>query len=383
MKTTHTKLLFAALLLISACKKTEYSNTSTTTQPVFSFNGNINNSPVNIEAGVNNYFMNTSYLLDGNGVYNYVGEFMTTGQPSTYPNSLEILFKDNTVGTPSNSKHIDSVITPGYFSFSIPITGMASAYNVQLNDFDNQTATNYAWDFGDGQSGTGLLHKPVHLYSRPGVYRVSVAISSGSCVSYDTNDVVVGQAGNAFTAPFSNGTFAGNKTSFSAVPSGVPPYTYTWNFGDPASGSGNTYTNTSNKDTGTHNFSSTGVYIVSVTTADITGYTTTERLNIPTPGASGCAGGFFEGTETPITNPKNLNDIVIDWYDNSGTLWTSENNKQSLKSMFHVTSVADYKNNAAGQATKIINAKISCKLYNTAGDSISMNGNAVFGVAHL
>ena len=54
-----------------------------------------------------------------------------------------------------------------------------------------------------------------------------------------------------------------------------------------------------------------------------------------------------------------------------------------MNSMFKVTSVANYKNNAANQPVKIIGATIICQLYNTAGDSIPLNGNVVVGVAHF
>jgi hypothetical protein len=212
---------------------------------------------------------------------------------------------------------------------------------------------------------------------------VALTVTSNSCSSSDTNTILVGQVGNAFSTPFSNNTFVGNQTTFTAsIITGVPPYTYTWNYGDPASGARNTYTNTSPLDTGTHKFTYPGVYPVSVTTTDATGYTAIERLNIATPGATECAAFFWEKTMTPYANPYNLNDIGIEWYDAGGNLWKSENNNQHAKSLFKVNTVAEYKANSLGQATKIINATVSCELYNGT-DSISLNGNVVFGVAHF
>jgi PKD repeat protein len=340
MKTKQFILLLVLAIAAFACKKTEYANTSTSTSPVFYFNGSINNVSVSLQAGINNYTMATSYTKDANGVYNYTGEFMTTGSTTTGPNTLTIYFKDNSQSPFSNPKHIDTVITPGYFSFSNP-SGMASAYNVQFQDFFNQTAISYSWSFGDGQTGTG--NKPIHLYSRPGVYNIIMSVNSSSCTSYDTNDATVGQVGSAFQTGFSYGAFTGNTTTFTPVSNGVGPYTYLWDFGDGT---------TSSSASPTHTFPSTGVYYVSVSTTDLT-YTDKQAINVATPSATGCAGGFYAGAQAPVTNPYNLNDIGINWYDNSGALWTTENNRQSLRSMFKVTSVADYKNNAAGQATKI------------------------------
>jgi PKD repeat protein len=371
MKTKQILLLLVLAIMVFACKKAEYTNTSTSTSPVFYFNGSINGAPVNIQVGVGNYTMATSYTKDAKNIYNYTGEFMTIGSSGTGPNSLIVFFKDNSQSPSSNPKHIDTVITPGYFSFSNP-AGMPSAYNVQFQDFFNQTAVSYSWSFGDGLTGTG--NTPVHLYSRPGIYNITMSVNSSSCISYDTNDAAIGQVGNAFQTGFSYGAFTGNTTTFNPVSGGVGPYTYLWNFGDGT---------TSSSASPTHTFPSTGVYYVSVLTTDATSYTDKQAINVATPSATGCAVGFYAGTQTPVANPFNLNDVGINWYDNAGTLWTSENNKQRLKSMFKVLSVANYKANAAGQATKIISATISCKLYDAANDSILFSGNVVLGVAHF
>ena len=371
MKTKQILLLLGVAIAVFACKKAEYSNTSTSTSPVFYFNGSINGAPVNIQAGVSNYTMATSYSKDINGVYNYTGEFMTIGSSGIGPNSLTIFFKDNSQSPSANPKHIDTVITPGYFSFSNP-AGMPSSYNIQFQDFFNQTAISYLWNFGDGQTGSG--NKPIHMYSRPGIYNIIMSVNSSSCTSFDTNDAPIGQVGNAFETGFSSGAFTGNTTTFNPVSNGVGPYTYLWDFGDGT---------TSISASPTHTFPSTGVYYVSVSTTDATTYTDRQAINIATPSATGCAAGFYAGAQIPISNPLNLNDVGVNWYDNAGVLWTSENNKQHMKSMFKVNSAADYKNNAAGQATKIINVTIRCELYDSANDSIPFTGNVVLGIAHF
>jgi PKD repeat protein len=359
---------------VNACKKTDYSNTSTSTSPVFYFNGVINNAPVNIQAGVNNYTMSTSYAKDINGIYIYTGEFMPVGGSQTSPNSLEIFFADNSQSPQGGSAHIDSVISTGYYSYSEPAGG-PTAYSVQFQDYFNQTATGYSWNYGDGQYSGG--NAPIHTYYRPGIFNVVMYVNSSSCSTFDTNYVPVGKPlGNAFQTGFSNGSWTGLTTTISAVNNGgVPPYSYLWDFGDG--------TPTSTSISPTHTFPATGVYRVRLWVTDYTSYTTEQVNDVYTPGATGCAAGFYAGTQTPIANPYNLNDVVVDWYDNTGALWTSNNNNQHVNSMFKVTSVADYKNNAAGQATKIIGATITCELYNSSNDSITFKGNAVFGVAHF
>jgi|GEM_PF-1974127 hypothetical protein len=375
MKTKHLILLLGLALVVNACKKTNYNNTSTSGPVVFYFKGSINNVPVNIQAGVNNYTMSTSYAKDLQNVYIYTGEFMPIGGSQTSSNSLEIFFADNSKNPQSGSAHIDSVISPGYFSFSTP-NGMPTADTVEFDSYFNQSPGSYYWTFSDGQYGTGSKVK--HVFSRPGIYSAILNAKSSSCSSNDTNDAPVGQVGNAFESAFSYSGWTGATATFSVVPTaGVPPSTYVWNFGD------GTSAQTATVNYIAHNFANQGVYLVSVTQTDATGYTDKQEINVYTPSATGCAAGFYAGTQTPVPNPYNLNDVVVDWYDNAGALWTSNNNHQHMNSMFKVTSVADYMNNAAGQPTKIIGAIITCELYNSSNDSIAFNGNAVFGVAHF
>ena len=88
--------LFAlAILFIGSCKK-EYPATPVPPTPEFTFSGTINGVPVNIQAGVNNYYMFTSYYLDSaNNIYDFKGEFRDKNCTSTHcPNSLKISIRD-------------------------------------------------------------------------------------------------------------------------------------------------------------------------------------------------------------------------------------------------------------------------------------------------
>jgi|SRR6185437_7411577 len=369
MKAKYAALFVGLVCIISACKKNDYSNSSTTTQPVFSFNGSVNGAPLSIQAGVNNYFLNTSYAKDNNGVYNFTGEFMTQGCSGTCPNSLEVFFKDSSTTPSLTIAHVNTVIRNGYYSYSTPL-GQPSGYYVQFQDFMNNAIVSYAWNFGDGQ--TGNTHNPVHYYYRPGIYKASVTLNSGSCASSDTNMVLVGQCGGFYSA-FSN-SFSGLTTMFAnAINGGTPPYTYLWQYGDG---------NSSTQATPTYTYSAMGVYHVTSSVTDATGFTNTQSINEATQGFSGCAGGFYENIPlTPQPNPYNFNDVGVAWYDASGNLWTSESNKQHYNSFFKVTAVSDYMNNSNNQAVKMVTAQIKCELYNGA-DSIPISGTAIFGVAH-
>jgi PKD repeat protein len=101
-------------------------------------------------------------------------------------------------------------------------------------------ATDYLWDFGDGETSTEF--EPTHVYTQAGDYQVTLSVENkcGEAVVTDTVTVTAPCEpvdGLSFTwspeAPLVNET-----VSFSATAplTGTPPFTVTWNFGDGSPG---------------------------------------------------------------------------------------------------------------------------------------------------
>lgn len=71
-------------------------------------------------------------------------------------------------------------------SFTSVITNNAVAFNASAS----ANATSYAWNFGDGNSGTGATTN--HIYSSPGTYNVVLTVNSLNCGSVtDTQTVTI------------------------------------------------------------------------------------------------------------------------------------------------------------------------------------------------
>ena len=102
----------------------------------------------------------------------------------------------------------------------------------------------YAWDFGDGTTGT--QQSPNHTYSVAGTYTATETISDGSGqVSHATAAVTVypGLTVSASVTPTSGAAPLG--VSFAVtVGGGLPPYTLDWDYGDGVAGSGVSATHT-------------------------------------------------------------------------------------------------------------------------------------------
>ena len=369
-----TKSLFHAviailLFAISSCKKPDPVQVKNSGSPVFSFSANLNGSAVNLQAGVNNYYMYTSFTQDANGVYNFIGD-LKPYNCSSCNNSLQIQVNDYqtlAAGTPAN---INTSLAPGYYAYQIP-GGTVTQYSINFTSFSyNVVPQSWAWDFGDGTTST--LKSPTHIYTHPGNYT--------ACLTTTFSDLTTGSScnpvylGTPESGCYGNFTYTAtvNTVAFAGSPNGSGGYSYVWDFGD-----GNTSTNP----TPSHTYSSSGVYLVSMKVTDSQNHILVYNRNVPTQSyTASVAGMYFLGST--ISNPNLLSNVIINWTDASGTVYTSNNPLQPSTSYFKIISVDQYNNNSSGQTTKKVHAQIKCTLYNGSSTILLDNGDAVFGVAY-
>jgi len=127
----------------------------------------------------------------------------------------------------------------------------------------------FDWAFGDGTLGTGV--SPAHVYSEPGNYTTTLWINDSAGESIEQNLTVdlptptdPGLAAR-ITASLTAGA-APLTVNFTALETNgtLPPYTFAWNYGDGANGSGTSVA---------HTYSSPGDYNVSLQVVDRFGNT--------------------------------------------------------------------------------------------------------------
>jgi PKD repeat protein len=101
---------------------------------------------------------------------------------------------------------------------------------VQFTDQSSGTAPlSYTWDFGDGSS-VSVLRNPLHQYSAPGVYTVSLTVTNGagSDDEIKTGFITAGQTPvAAFTANVTSG-MTPLAVQFTDVSTGSPVLQYRW-----------------------------------------------------------------------------------------------------------------------------------------------------------
>ncbi len=153
---------------------------------------------------------------------------------------------------------------------SSPLANAGADFSACANSpvkFDGSASTDvdgivnsYYWDFGDGETGGGV--NPVHLYNKPGTYKVILTVTGdlkGECDNSSTDYLML----TIVEAPQANfvckdSTAVNSQVSFDAsesITSSGKIINYEWNFGDSTKAVGKTVT---------HKFTKYGLYTVTL-----------------------------------------------------------------------------------------------------------------------
>jgi len=148
-------------------------------------------------------------------------------------------------------------------NFSYLPTSPLAGDTVQFTDTTFFNPTSWSWDFGDPGSlafNTASVQNPAHLFASPGVFTVSLTAANAGGSSTSTHNVIV-----TAPAPVANFNYSptapapGQTVQFTDTTTGRPT-SWSWDFGDPASGSANSSTLPSP----THVFANGGTYSVAL-----------------------------------------------------------------------------------------------------------------------
>ncbi len=174
---------------------------------------------------------NPSYLWDfGNGQTSILKDDSTTyTSAGTYNVSLVIFNQGGCVD--SASSVVNVFATPQAIATTTDTAGCAP-YAVTFSN-TSVDATGYTWDFGDGSTSTQTT--PVHTYTVPGIYTISLTASGpGGCSGQLTLPVTVHVKAMP-TASFTTSAVTGctpMQVTFNNTSSGLVNPTWQWSFGN-------------------------------------------------------------------------------------------------------------------------------------------------------
>lgn len=222
----------------------------------------------------------TAYAWDfGDGTTGTgVSTTKTYAGAGTFVVRLTVTDSNGRTGTTTQNVTVAAPVSPtAAFSFSpaSPTTSQTVFVNGSgSTSATGTTITSYAWDFGDGTIGTGATTTKTYANAGTFVVRLTVTDSNGR-IGTTTQNVTV--APIVLVADFtfsptnpdiSDGT---NAVIFDATPSSAGVTTWTWDFGDGATGTGQRVTRT---------FTLTGTRVVRLTVSDAGGRTATTTKNV-------------------------------------------------------------------------------------------------------
>jgi len=166
------------------------------------------------------------------------------------------------------------------------VVGLEVQFDGSGSSDPDGTIVLYRWDFGDGNTGTGI--NPTHIYTTNDTFTVTLTVSDdmGELGTATTTATIA--VGNAPPMANANGPYtgiAGVAVLFNGSGSSDPeegPLTYAWDFGDGNVGTGVNPT---------HTYTAAGIYNVTLAVTDDTGITDSDMTTAtitanvpPTPG---------------------------------------------------------------------------------------------------
>lgn len=400
-KVTHFLLFTFVAAIFITCKKQEITPSSTEGQPVFSFYGNMGGNILNIQAGVNNYYMYSSYSQgnnnlgpDGYGIYSFTGTLQNTSTPN---NSIQITLNDDMLIPTGNPSDIsNSIVAGNTYYYTVPGgTPVSESVSFTPKVYAG-TATSFSYTFGDGSTAYTTNANPVnHVYKSLKDYNTQLQVNFNGgnpspititnplqINSKSTTPLTVDSVHTSLLTDYSH---KHEVSLWAYVSGGTSPYTYKWH--------GKGLQNDTNSIISGKSINTIYTYTTEPASMDTITLSVTDYMQ------KDSASFTFNYTDTvsknnrvvysmsvpqPVSNPYGFSNVTVNYTDGQGNQYTSNNPSQSRNSNFQITSVSNYQNNMNNSPTKMLKITFNCMLYNAARhDSIAAtNCMAVIAVAY-
>lgn len=367
-------------LLLSSCKKKDLPE-SEPTQPEFTASFEVQGNAVKLEAGNNDYYMNSSYGRDSlNNLYVYKADLRQRTFQIGGGYALTILFNDTKATALNSGMKVDSALSLGDHLYNdLNTSGLTQRVNFDpLKTQD--LASSYAWSVTDGIS--------VKTYNDMYAIAPNLEVGKTYSVTFNAKD-----APGVCDATLTNVFKAGSKvqTTITAskdtqtnelkynlgysIPANYGPATWRcrWEFDN------NT---TSTSPTISGKLFLPGMHLIKLTLIDkAVNDSCVSFYQLNATSGNACEANY-KATFFPIQNNRVFSSVTLLLTDPNGVVYTSHDLVQPSSSSFQILSVNDYKPNDVGLSTKSLRVKFNCVLKNGNNQITLNNGEAVVAVAY-
>ncbi|HYG17014.1 MAG TPA: hypothetical protein VEC12_14750 [Bacteroidia bacterium] len=349
-------IVAAGLLALASCKRDEPVNTIET--PVFGIRGTIGGAPVNIKAGVDSYYLYTSYSHDVvKQLYSFSGE-LKRANCTDCRNSLKVTIYDSVNNNGTNPVNINLVLQKNDFEYATNAKQTTYSYNFYAEDV-GFTSPTYTWKMDTITIGTSKDITGTFFDTATRDICLIVNDAIGSCSDQRCNPVKPVEDFSTDTCLVSFSYTINNDTVhfFSGSTSG----TNVWDFGDLKGDSGLFSTHNFI----THVYDTLKTFEVCLTRKSICTRTLCKTVKLDP--ASPCTSNF--SYRDPVVDTSgiivDLSKVEINYIDASGEQYSSRLQNQPPGSFFKMLSQMPYNRNEKGESTRRIGISFSCRVYST------------------
>ncbi|MEL6251170.1 MAG: PKD domain-containing protein [Bacteroidota bacterium] len=341
---------------------------------VFFAKGSTSIEELDIEAGINDYYMSSSHALNNRDVLVYRAEFQ---RPSCFDcgEVLRIEINNNEALADGESPDVEEALKTGTYEYS-NIRDVSDIYIVDFTSENSSGSTvdSSQWDFGDGS--VSMNEDPRHEYVNPMDINPEVClrtVDANGCVSLICNQVILDSASCNVDFDYDWDPNTGFVNFFDQS-EGQYPLRHRWDFGD---GFGASLGNPA------YFFGRTGDYTVCLTVTDATGCKRTLCKNIGTDPSS-CNSNFsYEINQISGPTSPQYNRVMIQWTDKNGKVFRSDKNDQRSLSRFEILESEAYDKNERGENTRKLLIEAVATLWAEDGESIELTlEEASIAVSH-
>ncbi len=367
----HVLFILFIALIFNACNKKSLPPKDEEPEPVFYAKCNAGGFSVDIEAGVNAYYMKSSYYQDSNSVYVFKGELKQKECSGNCGFGLTILINDYKVSSANSQMYIDSTLALASYQYNdgnlLPLKYIGNFTSAQTSQYGTCN-----WLFSDG--GTGSTTNCTRSLKTNTTYTASLTTNSAQFGSITHSNVY--RIGNPvqtnITAVRINPLTAFYYKFSTPNLTGTAPFTYFWDFGDGYK---------SPDASPTHEYIVSNVYTAKLTVIDANHDTCVSYYQVPAFNGSFGQSNFM-AFFTPVLNTDALSAISIQVNDPKGKVYSLSQNNQPSNSKFEIVSVEDYKASDSNQLLKKVKIRFSCTVYNGTEALDVKDGEAVIAIAY-